>query len=56
MLIPAFILVFGAEGGEIFVNGFDSRHQAEDQHEHLVIKTDNAKRVDPDRFVILTLF
>lgn len=46
----------GAEGGEIFVSSFDSRHQAGDQHQHLVITTDNTKRVDPDRFVILTLF
>lgn len=34
----------------------DSQHQAEDQHQHLVVKTDNTKRVDPNRFVILTLF
>lgn len=44
----------GAEGGELFVSGSDSRRQAE--HQHLVIKTDIPKRVDPDRFVILTLF
>lgn len=53
---PCIYIQFLVPREVIFVSSFDSRHQAEDQHQHLVVKTDNTKRVDPDRFVILTLF